>query len=103
MTKQLIVALVSLIRPHNGERIFHFLFTIGLFAGSVAYFAMASNLGWTVVVTSLYRSRAQTYTVFFAKYVYWVVSFPVAAIALGLASGVSWATIVYNVFLSWAW
>lgn len=64
---------------------------------------MASNLGWSLVATHLHRSRALEYTIFFAKYVYWVVSFPVAIIALGLISGVSWATILYNVFLSWAW
>ncbi|KAK0387982.1 hypothetical protein NLU13_4226 [Sarocladium strictum] len=99
----LIYAVLGTFRTRNGERIFHYLFTIGLFAGSVAYFAMASNLGWSAIATHLYRSNALTYTVFFAKYVYWVISFPVAIIALGLISGVSWATILYNVFLSWAW
>jgi bacteriorhodopsin len=101
--KQLALAFLTLFRPRNGERIFHYLFTIGLFTGSVAYYAMASNLGWSAIATHLYTSDALFYTVFFAKYVYWVVSFPVAIIALGLASGVSWASIVFNVFLSWAW
>ncbi|KAL2201736.1 family A G protein-coupled receptor-like protein [Sarocladium strictum] len=99
----LALAFLTLFRPRNGERIFHYLFTIGLFTGSVAYYAMASNLGWSAIATHLYTSDTLFYTVFFAKYVYWVVSFPVAIIALGLASGVSWASIVFNVFLSWAW
>ncbi|KAH8178336.1 bacteriorhodopsin-like protein [Sarocladium implicatum] len=98
-----IFAGLGLFKPLHGERIFHYLFTIGLFTGAVAYYAMASNLGWSLIPTHLNRDEAGTYTVFFAKYIYWVVSFPVASIALGLASGVSWATIVYNVFLCWAW
>jgi bacteriorhodopsin len=69
----------------------------------VAYFAMASDLGWSVIATSLHRGDAATYQIFFAKYVFWVVSFPVIIIALGLISGVSWATIFFNVFLAWAW
>jgi bacteriorhodopsin len=98
----LALAVLTLIR-RTRERIFHYLFTIGLFTGAVAYYAMASNLGWSLISTHLYTSNAATYTVFFAKYIYWVVAFPVVTIALGLASGVSWASIVYNVFLCWAW
>jgi len=89
--------------PPNGERIFHYLFTIGLFVGAVAYYAMASDLAFTVIETSLYHSDAATYQIFFAKYVNWVVSFPVVIIALGLISGVSWATIFFNVALAWIW
>lgn len=33
----------------------------------------------------------------------WVVEFPAVILSLGLLSGVSWATIVYNIFLSWIW
>ncbi|KAI5457996.1 hypothetical protein BGZ63DRAFT_407309 [Mariannaea sp. PMI_226] len=90
-------------KAFNGERVFHYLFTIGLFTGMVAYFAMASDLAFSVVRTSLYRSTDATYQMFWAKYVYWVVAWPVILIALGLISGVSWASIVFNVFLSWAW
>jgi bacteriorhodopsin len=64
---------------------------------------MASDLGWKVIAQSLNEDQAVTYQVFWAKYVFWVVAFPTIVISLGLASGVSWATIVYNVFLSWIW
>ena len=90
-------------RRRNGERIFHYLFIIALLVGAIAYFAMASDLGWSVVAQHLRVSEAATYQVFFAKYIYWVVAFPAIVIALGLASGVSWATIIYNVFLTWIW
>ncbi|KAH6874600.1 hypothetical protein B0T10DRAFT_521775 [Thelonectria olida] len=41
---QLVYYLLSF-KARNGEKIFHYLFTIGLFVGAVAYFAMASDLG----------------------------------------------------------
>lgn len=86
----------------SGEKFFHYLFTIASFVGAVAYFAMASDLGWSVIATST-GTGGPSRQIFFAKYVYWVVSFPTVVIALGIVSGVSWTTIVYEVFLSWAW
>ncbi|KAM0349709.1 hypothetical protein ACHAPU_003538 [Fusarium lateritium] len=90
-------------KPRNNERIFHHLFTIALLVGSIAYFSMASGLGYSVIATHLNRGRAVSYEIFFAKYINWVVSWPVVLLALGLMSGVSWATIVFNIFLSWIW
>lgn len=90
-------------KAHNGERVFHYLFTIGLFVGMAAYFAMASDLGFSVIRTTLYRSDDASYQMFWAKYVYWVVAWPVLLIALGLISGVSWTNIVFNIFLAWSW
>jgi bacteriorhodopsin len=88
----------------SGEKIFHYLFSIALLVGSISYFAMASNLGWTVVSAA---NGAGDYgllrQIFFAKYINWVVSFPVVTVVLGLVSGVSWATIFYWVALSWTW
>lgn len=91
-------------RARSGERFFHYLFIIASFAGLIAYYAMASDLAWDPVRQSnqLVRSGAIR-QIFWAKYVFWVISFPVILITLGILSGVSWATIVYNVALSWVW
>ena len=87
-----------------GEKIFHYLFAISLLAGTIAYFAMASDLGWSLISqANNLDTMGATRQIFFAKYAYWVVAFPAIIIALGLLSGVSLATIVYNVALSWAW
>ncbi|KAI0601845.1 heat shock protein 30 [Biscogniauxia sp. FL1348] len=88
----------------SGEKIFHYLFTIALLVGSIAYYAQASDLGY-VLIYQVNSSPAFELTrqIFYAKYINWVVSFPVLSIALGLLSGVSWATIFYNVTLSWTW
>lgn len=63
---------------------------------------MASDLAWDVI-SQVDQPENGDRQIFFAKYVYWVVSFPIATISLGLISGVSWATIVYNVTLAWTW
>ncbi|KAJ4135836.1 hypothetical protein NW754_002337 [Fusarium falciforme] len=90
-------------RPRHGEKIFHYLFTIALLVGAISYFAMASGLAYSVIPTHLYTRDAATYQIFFAKYIFWVVAFPIIIIALGLVSGVSWATIFFNIFLAWIW
>ena len=70
--------------------------------GVITYFAMASDLGWSLVSqVNNVNSMGLTRQIFFAKYIFWVVAFPTVVIALGLISGVSWATIAYNVAISW--
>lgn len=88
----------------SGEKIFHYLFTIALLVGSITYFAQASDLGYRVVSEVNSSPRlALSRQIFWPKYVNWVVSFPAVITGLGLLSGVPWATIIYNIFLSWIW
>jgi len=91
------------LKPRHGEKIFHYLFTIALFVGAISYFAEAADLGWSLVPTTNTQDNGATRQLFFAKYINWVVAFPSAIISLGLLSGVAWATIVFNIFLSWTW
>ncbi|KAL5617300.1 hypothetical protein ACKRZS_000261 [Fusarium odoratissimum] len=90
-------------KPRNNERIFHYLFTIALFVGAIAYFSIASGIAYSVVPTQRNLGRALSYQIYFAKYINWVVAFPIIILALGLMSGVSWATILFNIFLAWIW
>lgn len=65
---------------------------------------MASDLAWSVIPQANNIAHSGlTRQIFFAKYVYWVISFPVLIIAIGLLSSVSWATILYNIALAWVW
>ncbi|KAM0430467.1 hypothetical protein ACHAPT_005814 [Fusarium lateritium] len=90
-------------KAQHGERIFHYLFTIALLVGTISYYAMASGLAYSVIPTQRNRGHAISYQIFFAKYINWVVAFPVVILALGLLSGVSWATMLFNIFLAWIW
>ncbi|AEO61915.1 rhodopsin-like protein [Thermothelomyces thermophilus ATCC 42464] len=91
-------------RARSGERFFHYLFIITSLTGLIAYYAMASDLAWVPIrqANSVGHSGLVR-QIFWAKYVFWVVAFPAIVIALGVLSGVSWATIVYNVALTWTW
>lgn len=92
------------IRPRYGERIFHYLFATALLVGAIVYYAQASDLAWRVISQSNnILTNGPTRQVFWAKYVHWAVAFPVVIIVLGLLSGVSWASILYNVVLAWIW
>lgn len=90
-------------RARAGEKFFHYLFTVANLVGAISYFAMASDLGFSAVPTTNNPWNGVTRQIFFAKYIYWVVSFPAVSLALGVLSGVSWATILYHVALSWTW
>ncbi|KAH7129865.1 hypothetical protein B0J13DRAFT_529939 [Dactylonectria estremocensis] len=85
--------------PEN-DRVFHYLFTCMLLAGSVTYFAEASDLGWDVVDQV---GNGLSRQIFYAKYINWAVGFPSITLALGLLSDVSWTTILCNIFISWFW
>jgi|SRR5271168_3899354 len=55
----------------SGEKIFHYLFTISLFVGSITYFAMASGLGSIPVVVADTLSKPGTREIFYARYINW--------------------------------
>lgn len=86
-----------------GEKIFHYIFAVALLVGAISYYAMASDLGWSAVAETNELQNGLTRQIFFAKYINWVVAFPSLILALGLLSGVAWATILHNIFLSWIW
>ncbi len=95
----------------RGERVFHYLFTIAAFVGLVAYFTMASNLGNTGVRQYLNTGATpdieDTYVftrqIFWVRYIYWFVAWPLVLIANLLVSGVSWATILFSTALLEIW
>ncbi len=53
----------------SGEKIFHYLFTISLFVGTVAYFTMASDLGSITIETSTQDKGLRQ--IFYARYINW--------------------------------
>lgn len=64
---------------------------------------MASDLGWSLIATANDLDNGLTRQIFFAKYINWVVAFPATTLALGLVSGLPWATLVFQVFIGWFW
>jgi len=87
------------------ERVFHYLFTIAAFIGFISYFTMASDLGNTPVRQYMnHGSNPQlTRQIFYVRYIYWFVAWPLLLTANLLLSGVSWATILFAVGLQEIW
>ncbi|KAF4635797.1 hypothetical protein G7Y89_g2313 [Cudoniella acicularis] len=100
----LVGVVISAYFARSGEKIFHYLFTISLFAGTIAYFTVASDLGSVAVqVADNATTSPDTREIFYARYINWFTSWPPLLIAIGLLSGVSWTTTVYNISLLWIW
>jgi len=72
---------------------------MALLTGAATYYAQASDLGWSAVSQSDHLTRQ----IFYARYINWVVSFPALVLSFGLLSGVSWTTIICNIFIAWFW
>jgi bacteriorhodopsin len=72
---------------------------MALLVGATSYYAQASDLGWS----SVEQTDQHSHQIFYARYINWVVSFPALVLSLGLLSGISWTTIVLNIFLAWFW
>jgi bacteriorhodopsin len=91
-------------RARHGEKFFHYLFTISSLVGAIAYFAQASDLFFDTVAQAHQLDRSGlTRQIFWPKYLFWIVEFGNTILALGVVSGVSWATIIFNTALSTIW
>jgi bacteriorhodopsin len=91
-------------RVHR-EQVFHYLFTLAAFIGLISYFTMASDLGSTPIRQYLGNgtNTGQTRQVFYVRYIYWFMAWPLLLIANLLLSGLSWATILFAVSLQEIW
>jgi len=98
-------AIVHSSRTHGPERIFHYLWIIAAFAGLIAYFTMASDLGNTPIRQYLHHGNNpnQTRQIFYTRYIYWFVAWPMVVIATLILSGVSWATILFAIAIQEFW
>ncbi|KAG9249460.1 uncharacterized protein F5Z01DRAFT_669173 [Emericellopsis atlantica] len=88
---------------HESKRVFHYLFTVSLLVGAITYYAQAANFGWSIVQQADNLDNGVMRQMFYAKYIYWAVSFPSTSLALGLLSGISWNTILCNIAITWIW
>ncbi|GES64781.1 family A G protein-coupled receptor-like protein [Aspergillus terreus] len=99
----LVGCLVMSFAAKESERVFHYLFTFSLLVDSITYYAQASDLGWSGLRQVDNLGNGVIRQVFWVKYANWMLAFPSVTLALGLISGVSWTTIICNIFLSLFW
>ncbi|KIP09106.1 hypothetical protein PHLGIDRAFT_103345 [Phlebiopsis gigantea 11061_1 CR5-6] len=91
----------SFTRP-RGTRLFHNVATVILTTSTIAYFAMASDLGATPVVAEFSRGTTFTRQIFFVRYIQWFINFPLLLILLLFTSGLSLSDILTTAFFAWA-
>ncbi|GJE87201.1 family A G protein-coupled receptor-like [Phanerochaete sordida] len=91
----------SFTRP-RGTRFFHNIASIILTTSTIAYFAMASDLGAAPVVEE-FRSGfpGDTRQVWWVRYIQWFINFPLLLVLVLYTSGLSLSDILTTAFFAW--
>jgi len=91
------------LRPAN-ERLFFSSSIFSLFVMSIAYFTMASNLGWTGIQAEFNHVRVSPSIlvpgirqIFYARYVGWFLAFPGLIFNLAILSAAPWSTTLFSI------
>ncbi|OBZ69628.1 hypothetical protein A0H81_10207 [Grifola frondosa] len=96
----LIVTCVTFTKP-RGSRLFHQIAIIVLTTASIAYFAMASDLGSTPVRVEMRGDGGDpTRQIWYVRYIQWFINFPLLLLELLLATGVSLSDIMTTLFMA---
>jgi bacteriorhodopsin len=66
----------------RGNRIFHWIFAAATVVSTIAYFSMASNLGYTPIIVEFSRTNAKvagvTRAIFYVRYIQYALTTPVS-------------------------
>ncbi|PWY99761.1 hypothetical protein BCV70DRAFT_206752 [Testicularia cyperi] len=93
------------LKVSRGERAFHYLSAAILATASVAYFAMASDLGATPVLVEFYNYAGDaaggarpTRSIWYARYIDWTITTPLLLLEILLVSGLPLSTVFITIF-----
>ncbi|OCL11908.1 family A G protein-coupled receptor-like protein [Glonium stellatum] len=89
----------------EGSRLFHNLAAFTTLIAAIAYFTMASNLGWTGITVEWHRTShhvtGSTRQIFYVRYIEWFLTTPLILANLFFAAGMSWQSLVQLIIVSW--
>ncbi|KAK9367836.1 hypothetical protein V1509DRAFT_625491 [Lipomyces kononenkoae] len=78
------------------ERFFHYTSIAAAMFSALAYFSMASDLGWTGVQTEFsHYQGGGIRQVFYARYIGWFLASPLLIINMAFLAGLSWPTVLF--------
>ncbi|KAK9332185.1 hypothetical protein V1520DRAFT_40856 [Lipomyces starkeyi] len=78
------------------ERFFHYTSIAAAMFSALAYFSMASNLGWTGVETEFsHYQDLGIRQVFYARYIGWFLASPLLIVNMAFLAGLSWPTVLF--------
>jgi len=82
-------------------RIFHYLSAAITLIAGIAYFTLASNLGWTGIAVEFPRSNPRVAgtirQIFYVRYIDWFLTTPLILLNLLLTAGFPWPSILYTI------
>jgi bacteriorhodopsin len=85
------------------NRVFHYITASITLVASIAYFTMASNLGYAAISVEFMRSNpkvaGQFREIFYVRYIDWFVTTPLLLLDILLTAGLPWPTILYTLLM----
>ncbi|KAK5015112.1 hypothetical protein BJ546DRAFT_1065685 [Cryomyces antarcticus] len=85
------------------HRIFHYITAAITMVAAVAYFSMASNLGWTPIDVEFQRNnpvvRGVNREIFYVRYIDWFITTPLLLMDLLLTAGMPWPTVLFVILV----
>jgi len=89
----------------RSDRIFHYI-TAGItLVAAIAYFSMASNLGFTPIAVEFPRSdhrvRGRYREIFYVRYIDWFITTPLLLLDLLLTAAMPWPTLLWVILVDW--
>jgi hypothetical protein len=90
-------------RKNRRDRIFHYITSAVVFVACIAYFTMGSNLGFTPIPVEFQRSnpvvRGVNRSIYYVRYIDWVITTPLLLMDLMLTAGMPWPTILWTLLV----
>lgn len=93
---------LSYTKPRE-HRIFHYI-TAGItMVASIAYFSMASNIGWAPITVEFVRNKAvvagTVREIFYVRYIDWFITTPLLLTDLLLTAALPWPTLLWAILM----
>lgn len=90
-------------RVPRQNRIFHYITAAITLVASIAYFTMASNLGYAAIHVEFLRSNPRVAgiyrEIFYVRYIDWFVTTPLLLMDVLLTAGLPWPTVLYTILM----
>lgn len=93
---------MSFMQPRT-RRVFHYITASITLVAAIAYFTMASNLGWTPIDVEFQRGNPRVAginrSIFYVRYIDWFITTPLLLLDLLLTAGLPWPTILFTLLM----
>ncbi|KAI9733420.1 MAG: ion channel activity [Cirrosporium novae-zelandiae] len=87
------------------NRLFHYITGSITLIAAIAYFTMASNLGWTPIHVEFTRSShlvsGDYRQIFYVRYIDWFITTPLILLDILLTAALPWSTVLFVILMDW--